>query len=38
MATREVPCKKNMDLKFMQENIRKSVLRLTKSGVGMRTE
>ena len=38
MATKEVPCKKNMDLKFMQENITKSVTRLTKSGVGMRTD
>ena len=38
MATTEVPCKKNMNLKSMQENIRKSVTILTKSGVGIRTE
>ena len=34
----EVPREKNMDLKSMQENISKSVTRLTKSVVGIRTD
>ena len=38
MATREVLCKKNMDLKSMQENVRKSVARLTKNGFDMKTD
>ena len=29
MVTRKVPCKKNMDLKYTQENVKKSVTRLT---------
>ena len=38
MATRELLCKKNMDLEFMQQNISKTVTRLTKSGFGIRTD
>ena len=33
MVMREVPRRKNLDLKSMQENISKSVTRLTKNGV-----
>ena len=38
MAMREVLRKKNMDLKSMQENISKSVTRLTKNAVGISTD
>ena len=38
VATKEVHRKKNMVLKSMQESISKIVTRLTKSGVGIRTD
>lgn len=38
MAMREAPIKKNMDLKSMLENVNKCATRLTKKGVGMRSD
>ena len=38
MVTREVPLEKNMDIQFIQVNARKSVTRMTKRRVNVRTD
>ena len=38
VATREVPLEKNVEMKYMQVNILKSVTRMTKRGGGTETD